>query len=186
MTGAWDTGISIYFDKHFREIYHRRVMHFETGLPRNQRAWVSWHDAFELAARRAKFSGTLPLAAFERLASMLESNDGGVTARLAFSRGEEGVVRVTGECHAVLALVCQRCLAPFEQPVDAEFSMLLVDGEALIERLDGGEEMEVVSDRIRPLDLIEDELIMALPLVPVHPDIADCDEGARRVLTSAP
>ncbi|MCC5867586.1 MAG: DUF177 domain-containing protein [Gammaproteobacteria bacterium] len=161
-------------------------MAFETGLPRDQRAWVSWHDAFELAARRAKFAGALPLAAFDRLGAMLESGDGEVSARLTFSRGEEGVVQVAGECHAALALVCQRCLGGFTQHVDADFSMLLVDGEALIDRLDGDEEMEVVSDRIRPLDLIEDELIMALPLVPVHPDIADCDEPARRVLTPAP
>ncbi len=158
----------------------------QTGLPRDQRAWVSWHDAFELAARRAKFAGALPLACFERVGAMLESGDGEVAARLEFSRGEEGVVRVTGECHAELALVCQRCLGVFTQHVDADFTMLLVDGEALIDKLDGDEEMEVVSDRIRPLDLIEDELIMALPLVPVHPDIADCDERARHVLTSAP
>lgn len=160
-------------------------MGFETGLPRDQRAWVSWHDAFELAARRAKFAGALPLAAFERLHVMLESGEGEVTASLTFSRGEEGVVRVVGECHAALAVVCQRCLGAFTQHVDADFTMLLVDGETLIDKLDGDEEMEVVSDRIRPLDLIEDELIMALPLVPVHPDIADCDEQVRRVLTSA-
>lgn len=167
-------------------------MAFETGLPRDQRAWLSWHDAFELAARRARFEGALPLAIFGRLRGMLEPADGEavadgeVTAALLFSRGEEGVVRVAGECHAVLGLVCQRCLGVFSEHVDSDFTMLLVDGEALIDKLDGDEEMEVISDRIRPLDLIEDELIMALPLVPVHADIADCDEQVRRVLTSAP
>jgi uncharacterized protein len=69
-----------------------------------------------------------------------------------------------------LALVCQRCLAPVETPVEAERSFLFVADEDTAARLDADTEEDVLA-MTRALDLralVEDELLLALPLVPRH------------------
>jgi uncharacterized protein len=154
-------------------------------LSRQQRSWLAWHDAFELAARAMVFEARMPVATFERLVGMLESSDGEIDVRLAFARGDEGIVRVSGSCRGDLQLVCQRCLGHYKQPMDTAFELMLLDDEALLEHVDDAHDREVATDRIRPLDFIEDELIMTLPLVPIHPDPTDCEESARRLLASA-
>jgi uncharacterized protein len=154
-------------------------------LSRQQRAWLAWHDAFELAARAVVFEGHMPVTAFERLVGMLESSDGKIDVRLAFARGNEGIVRVSGSCRGELQLLCQRCLEHYMQPMNTAFELMLLNDEALLEHVDEAHDREVATDRIRPLDFIEDELIMTLPLVPIHPDPADCEEFARRLLAPA-
>jgi uncharacterized protein len=67
-------------------------------------------------------------------------------------------------------LVCQRCLQPMEVDLVAERSFLFVNDEATAARLD--EEMDddvlVLPRALDLLELVEDELILALPLVPRH------------------
>ena len=71
---------------------------------------------------------------------------------------------------ASLALVCQRCLGPVEAELEAERSFLFVHGEEQAEALDAEIEDDVLA-LTRSLDLrelVEDELLLALPLVPRH------------------
>jgi uncharacterized protein len=68
-------------------------------------------------------------------------------------------------------LVCQRCLQPFAAIVDQSTELLLARSEAELARLDV-EEIEVVlaTDRLDPLTLVEDELLLSLPFSPRHAD----------------
>lgn len=157
----------------------------DVRLARDQRGWVAWHDAFDLAARGARFEGRLPLAVFPRLSGLLAGDQGEVSARLEFARGGVGMVRVTGHCEGSALLTCQRCLEPYRQPLVSSFELLLVENEAQLEQLDGEEDREVLADRLRAIDLLEDELIMTVPLVPAHADPADCEVLARRLVVSA-
>jgi uncharacterized protein len=71
---------------------------------------------------------------------------------------------------ARIALVCQRCLGPVETPVRAQRSFLFVADEETAARLDAEAEDDVLA-MARALDLrdlVEDELLLALPLVPRH------------------
>lgn len=67
-------------------------------------------------------------------------------------------------------LVCQRCLAPVRLPLEVRRSFLFAADEAQAERLD--EELEedvlVLSRGLDLRELVEDELILALPIVPRH------------------
>ncbi len=157
----------------------------QAGLSREARGFLAWQDAFELADRGRVFEGRLPVAVFQRFSELLAAVEGEVEARLAFVRGGEGRVRVEGHVEGGVMLICQRCLGRYRQPLSSRVGLILVTDEALIPHLPGEFEHEVVSDRIRPLDLLEDELMMSLPLVPVHPEPADCEETARRLLAAA-
>lgn len=67
-------------------------------------------------------------------------------------------------------LSCQRCLQPFEQPLAVDARLRFVRGEAEAEALDAELEDDVLA-LPRWLDLrelAEDELLLALPLVPRH------------------
>ncbi len=69
-----------------------------------------------------------------------------------------------------LPMQCQRCLTPVSAPVLAERSFRFVADEATAAALDdeSEEDILVLSREFHGLELVEDELIMALPLVPMH------------------
>ncbi len=104
-------------------------------------------------------------------------------------RGGEPQVWLHLRAHARMSLVCQRCLGPLETDIVAERSILFVRGEEAATELDADLEDDVLA-LPRSLDLrelVEDELLLALPLVPRHdtcprplPSMADDDEPAER------
>jgi uncharacterized protein len=71
---------------------------------------------------------------------------------------------------ARLSLVCQRCLAPVDVPIEAERSFLFVADEDTAARLDADTDDDVLAmtRSLDLLELVEDELLLALPLVPRH------------------
>lgn len=74
------------------------------------------------------------------------------------------------EARCALSLVCQRCLGPVAAQVQAQRSFLFAADEAAAAALDAEVEDDVLA-MTRSLDLrelVEDELLLALPLVPRH------------------
>lgn len=78
-----------------------------------------------------------------------------------------------GYVKARVPAVCQRCLEPFELPVDRELRLLLSGPEAGEVESDEYETWEIEEPTVRPLDIAEEALIMALPLAAMH-DGAAC------------
>ena len=90
---------------------------------------------------------------------------------------------------AAVTLLCQRCLAPLMWPVNSTGRAALVATAAQAERVP--EELETVlapEYRISIRDLVEEELLLALPLVPRHEDdrCAGASAGTHTVQASAP
>jgi uncharacterized protein len=71
---------------------------------------------------------------------------------------------------AQLPLTCQRCLAPVVQELEIERSFRFVESEDVAQAQDDEceEDLLVHQDRFDLLELIEDELLLSLPLVPLH------------------
>ena len=74
------------------------------------------------------------------------------------------------EVQAVLALGCQRCLGPVDVPIEVERSFRFVKDEATAEAQDdeSEEDVLVLARDFNLLNLIEDEVLLELPLVPKH------------------
>jgi len=70
----------------------------------------------------------------------------------------------------MLPMQCQRCLNPVLEAVQAERSFLFVADEAAAQALDDEVEDDVlvISRDFDAWALVEDELILSLPLVPLH------------------
>jgi uncharacterized protein len=117
-----------------------------------------------------------------RLRDVLCETDADAEFRLAFRR-DGGRAVVTGEVRARLALPCQRCLGPLVHQVDAPVSLALVSGmdeaRELPERYDP---LLITEPLLRLADLIEDELLLDLPQIPMH---APEECGARQADTGA-
>ncbi|MDR7094828.1 uncharacterized metal-binding protein YceD (DUF177 family) [Hydrogenophaga laconesensis] len=74
------------------------------------------------------------------------------------------------EADALVSLTCQRCLAPVATPLVVDRWFRFVADEATAEAQDDGCEEDLLALEPRPnlLDVLEDELLMELPLVPMH------------------
>ena len=70
----------------------------------------------------------------------------------------------------VLPMICQRCLLPVEMPVKVERSFRFVDDEETAAAADdeSEEDLLVISRSFNLMELIEDELLMDLPVAPRH------------------
>jgi len=126
-------------------------------------------DPFRLARERRVLEGELPLDPMQRLAPSLRVVEGTVSVRLAFDYDAAGVPSVRGRIQTCLQLVCQRCMEPLHLPLRLELAYALVESEAEMEILPAEYEPLVVgSEPLFLSDLVEDELILALPIVPRH------------------
>jgi len=134
-------------------------------------SWYSLPDLTALAQRGAGLEGTIELAGCERLKELLNSDEGSVAARLVFSRGHDDLLRMQLQCAARLELVCQRCLRPVQHEVSEQVDFAIAENEDSLAVLPQGVDLIALKgDRFQPATLIEDELIVSLPLVPRHGD----------------
>lgn len=133
-------------------------------------------DVEAFAKAEASIEGAWPISQLERLASSAVAP--AETDLVAWqARGERRAMRggqpqtwLHIEAKTRVMLECQRCLAPVAADVDAKRSFLFVHGEETASELDADSEDDVLA-LTRSLDLrglIEDELLLALPLVPRH------------------
>ena len=141
---------------------------------------AKWHpqrlDVRVFSRDGATLSGQAPLAQWARLRA--ESEDGLVSPPVRWQARGEAVSEVGAQdqvwlhlqVNAVLPLLCQRCLSPVLTAVDVDRSFRFVADEATAMALDDEEEEDllVISREFNLIDLVEDEVILAMPLVPLH------------------
>jgi uncharacterized protein len=125
--------------------------------------------ARQVQARR-RFEGTLPLASMKRLRGSLAADGGEARYAIEFGRDELGVPYLELHVEAGLPLVCQRSLDTFVEEVVLDERLGLIADEAQEAALPPGYEPLLVNGgEIDPAEVIEDELILALPVVPLKP-----------------
>lgn len=141
-------------------------------------------DVKVFAEEAGELAGASPLGAHERL--LAETQGRGADLPLTWSaRGElrnprhvHPEVWLHLQADAVLPLTCQRCLAPVEVPVSVDRSFRFVADEATAEAEDdeSEEDLLVLSRAFDLPALIEDEVLMEMPLVPQH---EECPEPVK-------
>ncbi len=124
------------------------------------------------------FEKRLPLAAMPRLGGLLASAEGSLVAAVEFGREADLVSYVRVLVEGRLPLTCQRSGLVFDFPFVIDSRLGLIRQEAEEAALPPGyEPLLVQGDSIRPTDVVEDELILALPLVPIAPGGEGDDAG---------
>ena len=175
------------FDRRPVRPYHARAM----GNPLRDRRTPA-----ELAACGQVIDFKETITDFARLAAIVEADldaldpakmppgwrDAEVCGRLEFGFADaqsglgagarwpvlQGTVTVT------IDAVCQRCLEPFQVPLIADLRLLLTTDTSTSVAEGGCEVWELEEDTLRPLDLVDEALVMALPFATMHVDDATC------------
>lgn len=128
-------------------------------------------DAWRMVAARRLFEGSLPLAGMTRLREVLEGAEGDCRYELEFGRDALDIPFVELRLQAELPLLCQRTLERFLYPVRLVQRLGLVTDESQEAALPEG--MEPVQPgpggELHPAELVEDELLLAVPVVPINP-----------------
>jgi uncharacterized protein len=126
-------------------------------------------DPWRAAEQAALYQGEAAVADLSRLGELLSDTAGTVTYRLEFLRDDNGQAVLRGSVRATLRMVCQRCLEPMEVPVAGSWSQAAVSGLDEANRLSEEYDPLLVEGRlVRPLELIEEELLLLLPQIAVH------------------
>jgi uncharacterized protein len=146
------------------------------------RDFPDWIDVRRSAQAGRRFSGRARLEWMPRVLDLLDAPGAGdaVGFEVSADSDEQGVARLRVHVHGEVPMTCQRTLARYAQPIDSESDVAVVASEAEVDALPEELEPKLVPDgRLRLMELIEDELLLALPLVPRDPasaPVGDAEE----------
>lgn len=136
-------------------------------------------DGLQFARDRGRRSGHLRLDSLPRLADM---GCNAAHADYLIEGGQNAEQRpcLRVDIDGVLELVCQRCLGPVEHVVEVRSELELTTDPALIESADDDIDRVLATRSMDPVSLVEDELILALPMVPMHEGCDNVDAAATK------
>ena len=128
-----------------------------------------------LCEMRTVLSGELGLDDMDRLAEFLSDQEGEVVLSLSFDEDARGIPFAVMTLDARLRLVCQRCLGPWETRVRREVRLGFTREPGVAELIaeHGYEPVVLERNELKLRDLVEDELLLALPMIPKH-EREDC------------
>ncbi len=156
--------------------------------------------AAEWAAAGQLIDISQKLTSFERLGPVVEEDlaalgedaipsgwrDSTINARLEFGFADvrNSVPMVQCKVSATVDTVCQRCLEAFRLPLEVEAKLLLLGLDETVEGYDEFEVWELTEGTLRPLDIVEELLVMSMPFSAMHSESAACKALATRVADS--
>lgn len=128
-------------------------------------------DGLEFARGGRRLAGPVPLAALSRLADSLVNTAGALDCELVGEQDREGKCWLTLRLAGTLQVCCQRCLETVMLPLTVTKRLLLVPpGQAWPddELAEDGFDAIAAEKETALLPLIEDEVLLALPIAPRH------------------
>jgi len=126
-------------------------------------------DPLRFAQTGRELEGEILPGGMQRLRKLLSSDVGTVRIRLVFDLDDAGNPRVQGSISATLEVLCQRCMAPMPLSLETRVLLGIVTTEAQANALpDDYEPLLVGSEEVSLTELVEDELLLALPLTALH------------------
>jgi uncharacterized protein len=109
-----------------------------------------------------------------------EQDGAELAAGVRFDIGPDGFPRVGFSVTGSLRLECQRCLEPVAWPVRIETCLTVLESDEQTALLASPLDSVVTDvDGLDLIEVIEDEILAALPMVPVHRDESACRQASR-------
>jgi len=144
--------------------------------PAMSRDFPDWIDVERAAQAGRRFAGEARIEWMPRVVDLLDEpapdDEIGfeISAELDGSSGAADIVRLDVQVHGVVPMTCQRTLKRYWQPIDSHSSVAVVAAEDQVSALPENLEPKLVPEgRVKLVELVEDELLLALPLVPRDP-----------------
>jgi uncharacterized protein len=137
--------------------------------------WSQPLEVDRLADAGADIDFAVPLAELPALRSLHAGVEGDVHGHAHFGR-EQGTAVAQLAWSGSVTLECQRCMKRMQRPLEAQTKIALVGSEDEGARVSG--ELEPVlaaGGRISIAQLLSEELLLALPIVPLHEQGTECE-----------
>lgn len=129
-------------------------------------------DPYRYAEQDLHLDGAVKLIDMQRLNATRPTPPAEERAMVSlhFGQDEQGMTYLKGHIEANLGLQCQRCLEMFNYEIMSDFALGIVKSLAEEKALPDQYEPAMVQEdgQLALRDLIEDELILNLPIIPRH------------------
>jgi DUF177 domain-containing protein len=130
-------------------------------------------DGLQFARAALETAGTVGMERLPRLAQLQCSTEG-LEYRLRGGRAGSGKPCLRLSVRGSVELLCQRCLDPIQVPIAIDAELQLAESVREISEADDEIDRVLASRRMDVGGLVEDEVILALPMVPRH---EECSNG---------
>ena len=130
-------------------------------------------DPERLAIEGVHLEGQVGLNEMARLAKLLAVSRGMVSLKLAFSRTENGLTCITGSYETEMQLTCQRCLEPVTVKLAETINVGITFTGSANKLPASAEPLVLTEDTILLADFIEEEILLGLPISPMH-ELQEC------------
>jgi len=125
----------------------------------------------KLTEQEVLLKGELPVGKLTRVLEAVYSAEGIVQIELAFRKDKQRIRVAEGKVSCSVNLLCQRCMNPLEHDLEVDFKLAFVYTEEQADQLpETYEPVMMEDDYVQLVDLIEDDLILGLPIVASHAD----------------
>jgi len=128
-------------------------------------------DGFKFAAAGGKQHGTWQVRVFPRLRDLLHDDSGTIEYEVRGGVSAHGRPQLALRAWGTLQLTCRRCLGALEFAARVETTLLLASTQAEVDAepmTAEGPDSVVATKEMSLRDLVEDELLLALPYAPRH------------------
>lgn len=143
-------------------------------------------DAMVLAHGGLTWEHQFNDARFERLADVALSVTPSVSIKLKFAMMEPRPV-LHGEMNGKVELMCQRCMGNMQYPIAESFDLMLIENEAELAVVPEAYEPWIANSlHLNVFELVEEQLLLALPLIAKHVDESDCVSIEAEAIASKP
>jgi uncharacterized protein len=130
-------------------------------------------NSFEFAKKSLEIHGKILISQLPRLHDALRSQDGELEYHLRGGAEVQGAPSLMLHVRGVVTLSCQRCLGELRLPLDLQAHFVVVPSEAALPSPeDERDDIDylVADAEMQVWQLVEDEVLLGLPLAPVHMD----------------
>lgn len=132
-------------------------------------------DPLKSVEQEAEFSASIAVSKLERLQNFLQDDSGESQVEIQFGHDEQGLPLLRGQCQAQVRMTCQRCMNPVDVDLSTNFELGIVFSDEQAKHLPKKYEPVLSEgDSLELLPVIEDELILSLPMYAYH---TQCDDN---------
>ena len=136
--------------------------------------WSRRAPVDSLVGTEAAIDFTIPLAELPRVSHELSTTDGEARGNVRFSR-QAGYAVADLDVSAQPEVVCQRCMQAMRWPINVKSRIALVSDYNAADRVPEGMEVFLVeADSVSVRDLVDEEILLALPHVARHEEGSEC------------
>lgn len=126
-------------------------------------------DPIKFAKQKMLLRGKLPLADCSRLQDISDQENNQASVDLEFGQDEARIYFIRGNIDVTVNLICQRCNSPMSLKMDISFLLSPVASEERAKKLPNRYEPIFMKDELISIsNMIEDEILLALPMIPKH------------------